>query len=536
MRASVAGVVLLTLVAATCTPSPPPQDNAGIVHASGSSISRDRPECPQAWDSIPLFAATKGRDTATATVGGWVGRQALGASGPITNIPEFHDCQMFITADGKSYDALYAIFASFKLDTVVNQLNIDSLSWASSDNAVATVNGAGVVTGVTPGAATITGTSTVDPSRNQAFALIVLPGPAGPDSTVYVGPGLPPPPAIRVGQKFTFAMTLAPPTKSTFPVGEVYTYGSGYTALGIGADFNCLYIYFDADKVITAKMVHVSAPALDGSTCATKSDPAKEIGTVLQVVRHLAARDADVPQAARWDFDRSNRQQYIGIKCGAAWCEIGQPGFVSSGDYHAAEGVTKDEARVIENKGWYDQQYLAMYDVATGKVAPTRIKGTVIPHPEPEPRVLKDYENTFVPIAYVALDVSEASAEAVQAYREKYGFVATPVSNFARMNRLDLCLGTASGCGVNPPSAATCAKTTLDQYAPGARWWVKLTPANGGSPKYRCVTRRLHANLAKALWPPVTARWRWLAMDETVWRECVVGCCEVEVDVDAPAW
>jgi hypothetical protein len=41
---------------------------------------------------------------------------------------------------------------------------------------------------------------------------------------------------------------------------------------------------------------------------------------------------------------------------------------------------------------------------------------------------------------------------------------------------------------------------------------------------YRCVTRRDHK--AEVSFIPATARWRWLALDETTWTLCDVGCCE----------
>ncbi len=415
VHASVAAGVALILLAAACGGGDA-VDNAGITHANGTRISPDRPECPQVWDSIPLFdtregsAPKFGRPATGADTGGangasiaagWVGARALGASGPITNIPEFHDCQMFITADGRNYDGLYAIFASFKLDTVVKDLKIDTLFWVSSSPAVATVSAAGVVTGVTPGNVTITGTSTVDTARSAAFVVTVIGGPPGPDSTVFVGPGLPAPPPIAVGRSVTFAMTLAPPTKTSFPVGEVYAYTAGYPALGIAPNFNCLYIYFDIGGVLRAKMVPVANPGPNADACFSAVDPNAPGGIPLQIVRHLVTNEDDVPQAARWDYDDANKQQYIGIKCGSAWCEIGAAGFVSSGGYLAAPSAPPGEARVIGNKGWYDQQYLSMYDATTGRLVPTRIKGTVFPSPEPTPRTLAAY-HTFVPIAYSA--------------------------------------------------------------------------------------------------------------------------------------
>ena len=46
------------------------------------------------------------------------------ASEPITNIPEFHDCQRLQKAG--TYDSLYAIFASFQLDSLSRRFRLDS--------------------------------------------------------------------------------------------------------------------------------------------------------------------------------------------------------------------------------------------------------------------------------------------------------------------------------------------------------------------------------------------------------------------------
>jgi len=39
-------------------------------------------------------------------------------AGPITEVPEFHDCQRFILKAAKAFDSLYAIYASFRLDSL----------------------------------------------------------------------------------------------------------------------------------------------------------------------------------------------------------------------------------------------------------------------------------------------------------------------------------------------------------------------------------------------------------------------------------
>ena len=105
-----------------------------------------RPECPQ--DSVIKILDGKGK------VVRWV--NSVSASGPITGIPEFHDCQRFLRKrpwyafwrPKWSYDSLYAIFAAFRLDTVPDS------SLASAEIPVATIysyGGTYSTLGIAPG-------------------------------------------------------------------------------------------------------------------------------------------------------------------------------------------------------------------------------------------------------------------------------------------------------------------------------------------------------------------------------------------------
>ena len=55
---------------------------------------------------------------------------------------------------------------------------------------------------------------------------------------------------------------------------------------------------------------------------------------------------------------------------------------------------------------------------------------------------------------------------------------------------------------------------------------------------YRCDIRRDHsgnAQTARLVIP--TARWRWLAADETIWEYCAAaGCCETQGDEYSEGW
>ncbi len=90
---------------------------------SGLVAPRGRPECPGEDARGVRFVVDSG-DRGRITV------THVPLSEPISNIPEYHDCQNFITQDLR-YDSLFAIFAAFRLH---NRLAPDTIR-ASSDSA-----------------------------------------------------------------------------------------------------------------------------------------------------------------------------------------------------------------------------------------------------------------------------------------------------------------------------------------------------------------------------------------------------------------
>jgi hypothetical protein len=151
------------------------------------------------------------------------------------------------------------------------------------------------------------------------------------------------------------------------PVVLVYSDKEAYPLLGIDSGFNCLYLYNPPQW--KAKMVPVSGQ----KDCSRENiDPALVQGTGLQVRETMASgrSNADYPPVARWDVDAYGKY-FIGIKCLAAWCEIGTD-FGASPDYHG------DRTREI--KGWYDEQYLSVR-TANYPSWPTAIRGTAFPDP-----------------------------------------------------------------------------------------------------------------------------------------------------------
>jgi hypothetical protein len=72
-------------------------------------MTNGRPECP--LDSVLL--PVQDRQGSPVRY-----QRTVDMAGPVTDIPEFHDCQRLVLADGQTYDSLYAIFASNNLDSL----------------------------------------------------------------------------------------------------------------------------------------------------------------------------------------------------------------------------------------------------------------------------------------------------------------------------------------------------------------------------------------------------------------------------------
>jgi len=304
-----------------------------------------------------------------------------------------------------------------------------------------------------------------------------------------------------------------------------------YEPLGIGPLFNCLYVYRVAGQ-LRAKMRQVGAVEKD---CAEPVDPIAIPGTDLAVDETLKDYydEADYPSVARWDWDKRHREQYIGLKCGRAWCEVGRLApfrFYPSNAYlpPPPAGTIAPEDRVRAIKGWYDQQYVAVQ--AGINVKPGNVVATFFPDPDLAAHANDgDFHRTWITVSYAAFEGPPGQ------YKHKFNFddrspAPLPLS---RMNPLALCYGTAGQCSVPLfplPSASlvtSCGPSALMQSIYDERWWARLrgrTSSGGTVNMFKCVNKRDHAGVPIA----ATVRWRWLAEDETEWQYCPNGCCEVQ--------
>lgn len=298
-----------------------------------------------------------------------------------------------------------------------------------------------------------------------------------------------------------------------------------YSWLHIRTGYNCLYMWTTphggSPNAVDwhARVLWVDTAA---SRCLKKINPGTPGGLDLEVQRPISdpADTAIVPPVARWDWDNRGQHQYIGIRCGYGWCEVGPPGFTPSPHYSVPLGVSSHEQMVRSIKGWYDQQELA--DV--GSKHPIKgLVGTVFPGLPLDSLLYDTTAGRWFEAAYI--NISESSTY----YKNMLNLDA--VSDhlpFARMNillfchgRRDQCIKDAAGANSIPPR---CGVNLGNQQI----IWAQIKPALGGKRKFGCVKRYDHSMELNGKQIPNTARWRWLLDDETIWKECIQGCCEVE--------
>jgi hypothetical protein len=317
------------------------------------------------------------------------------------------------------------------------------------------------------------------------------------------------------------------------PVATIYTPDGTYPTLGIAPGFNCLLL-FKAGDTWNANMVP-RGQGKENADCTSR--PPNAAATTLQVKAQPiegATFDAgDYPPVARWDWDSVNGKQYIGIRCGAEWCEVGATDFVQSEGYSGSPlsfdpipGIVvpaRATERVQRIKGWYDAQRLA------SGTAPGDVRGLLIPHP--------------------ALDLINWRDDALDFYKPNPGWVhvayAIMDGDYNKWNlkmgknKISFCYGTAAPTSCNVPagprddgSSMSLTGCKEDPTDATMRWWAKTESRTAIT--YTCVRRMDHLgqiNAWKVNHPGVvvriagTARWKFLWNDESTWMSCPTGCC-----------
>ncbi len=329
-----------------------------------------------------------------------------------------------------------------------------------------------------------------------------------------------------------------------WPMVEILGWDGGYEELGIGPGLNCLFVSLDGPSP-RAWMKHFGRVEGD----CHRAQPAESLaGDHSFKLLTLSREDltglawSDVPPVARWDWDTASSTQVIGFKCFLGWCEVGEPDHpigtrpALAQDPSLTTGGTLGTSamrRRLKVKGWYDQQRLAPAHArwsAGVPVRPLSVIGTLIPAVRLQAMTRAAFTG-WQDAAYVLL------SERAYDYHKKFNF--QPQADNGRVTTIALCQDTWNGttpvggekiCPGIPTPWRTSKKCTLEDIDPASTtdplvyWWARTT-APDGSQSFRCMVRRGHSGPDDV---PGTARWRWLADDETSWARCDRGCCTTQ--------
>ena len=307
-----------------------------------------------------------------------------------------------------------------------------------------------------------------------------------------------------------------PTTTSTIaiPAATVVSHGGTYAPLNIEDGFNCLYLW-RRGAAWRAWMVNNGSakPGCESRLVVTPGVELHELKVVAQEAQGFT--QGDYPPVARWEWDAADGEQYIGIRCGAAWCEVSADGEASAppdfalptfADPPGLTAVATDKPeRVHAIRGWHDAQRLAVW--RDGRAVPSDVWAAVIPHPNLKAMTMSaSFKNDWVHVATIVASGDYNGAV----------FTLTRGSQ----NTIWLCYGSADDCDLPAEQLCETDRSTI-------RWWGKTELGTGSTAtiEYRCVDNVGHAPPPEV---PATARWRWLARDETTWTRCDDGCCKLQ--------
>ena len=141
-------------------------------------------------------------------------------------------------------------------------------------------------------------------------------------------------------------------------------YVGGYPDLEIDPGSHCLWL-----RNATDTDTGWSGAIMADAPCGSDASPPPEAAfrnTVIERVYQGTEPD-DYPKTARWEWDLNTNKQFIGVRCGDAWCGVLAAGAEAPRTRPLVGG--RDEARESV-PGWSDAQHLAVFDSTEGRARP----------------------------------------------------------------------------------------------------------------------------------------------------------------------
>jgi hypothetical protein len=272
---------------------------------------------------------------------------------------------------------------------------------------------------------------------------------------------------------------------------------STYTALGLEAGINCVWLYLANAQPNTKYQAFVSTQK-PGTSCDRSSSRRGPFSVV--AVRHPRFNaSSDYPPVARFDVDASEKLPVLAFKCLAAFCEVGpaEPKNVrapwglkrpdpNKAEWHVADGdgfsMSRAGRRVRVIKGWHDEQHLAVR--IGNQWTRLKVRATLIPEPSVSNFNAADFLNTWTKVASLVIDGDLVGTKYAR-WRLRTG------SNDVRIQ------STAAG------------------------WHAEIYRGDNDRKLWINTGRMLHYDAAV----PPTARFRWTRMDDGIWVPCGNACC-----------
>ena len=295
---------------------------------------------------------------------------------------------------------------------------------------------------------------------------------------------------------FAVSRTLglaAPEFASTRPAVSIYNWGAG------GGEYPGRYESLDLDQGAYCLWLHNPTGAADGwraaigaGLCGGSPAPPTEEDFGLRVFERTYpdAVSADYPPTVRWEWDLEEGRQFVGVKCGDAWCAV-TPGSSPPRTMPLPRQARGYDLARLGIPGWSDAQHLAVIDSATGRVRPGPW-GTLLSHP-----FLHEDEPTWTEgILAAAIEVEDDGSRAYDRFAERW--YLQPGDGSARGDVI----------------------LRFPGISPNEAWWQQEP-----------MRRRQAAGVeyTPAMTSPTTGavRWRWREGEPGLWIYCRAGSCSV---------
>lgn len=203
------------------------------------------------------------------------------------------------------------------------------------------------------------------------------------------------------------------------------------------------------------------------------------------------AVSADYPPTTRWEWDLEEGQQFVGVKCGDAWCAVTAGSGTPRTMPLPRQARGYDLAR-LRMPGWSDAQHLAVVDSATGRVRPGPW-GALLSHP-----FLHEDEPTWTEgiLLAAAIEVEDDGSRDYDSFVERW--YLQPGDDRARGDVI----------------------LRFPGISPNEAWWQQ-------GPMRRRQAAGVEYTPAMIRPTAGAVRWRWREGEPGLWIYCRAGSCSV---------